>query len=295
MPDLRGTACHAHELLGPWACEPQRLQEMVRIANGHTVEQIVRMGATHRASVPEPKAFGLPAPPKELAYDVNDGIATIDIGGPLTKYASSTQAMFGGTSMILARKAIRDAVASERVRGIMLRIDSPGGTVAGTSDFGDEISAASARKPVWAYIEDLGASAAYWAASSAERIIANRNALIGSIGVLSVLYDSSEQAEKLGVKVHVLKTGFAKGTGVAGAPVSEEQLEDWQRHVDSLFGLFRDQVMRTRRMTQSDFDTVGTGQMWVAEEARALRLIDDVSGFDAAVRELRMRASKPAK
>lgn len=282
MSDLRGTTCHAHELFGAWACEPVRLERMVAVINGHSVQDIITMS---KAKMPET--------PGVMHYDVQDGIAVIDVAGPMTKYPSSTQAIFGGTSTLLARRAIRDAVRNDRVRAIMLRVDSPGGTVAGTTDFADEIAAAGTRKPVWSYIEDLGASAAYWSVARSERVIANRNALVGSIGVISVLYDSSAQAEMLGVKVHVVSTGFAKGTGTPGAPVTEEQLADWQRSIDSMFSAFRADVITGRRMTEEEFSVVGTGQVWVAGDAKDMRLIDDVSGFDAALNALRARARKP--
>src|SRR5581483_9650939 len=102
------------------------------------------------------------------------------------------QSSMGGTSTVMARRDIRQAVADQDVAGILLAIDSPGGTVAGTDDLAAEVRQARTSKPVWAAIDDLGASAAYWVASQTQRVTVNSpTALVGSIGTLQVIRDLS--------------------------------------------------------------------------------------------------------
>jgi len=104
-----------------------------------------------------------------------DGIAIINICGPMMKQVPS---MGSGTSTLLARRLVNQAVADSKVKGIMLKIESPGGTVAGTKELADCVRSAGSKKPTKAYINDLGASAAYWLASQCQSIEANEMALV---------------------------------------------------------------------------------------------------------------------
>jgi len=125
-----------------------------------------------------------------LLYErIAEGIAVIPLAGPLMKIDSK----FGSTNTVRVRRALRAALADPDVRGILLHIDdSPGGTMAGTADLAAAVAAANLEKPVWAQIDDMGASAAYWVAAQARRIVANATAELGSIGVVAVLEDSSK-------------------------------------------------------------------------------------------------------
>src|SRR5690606_31819803 len=129
--------------------------------------------------------------------------------GAMTKQGSS----FGGASTVRTRRAIRSAAADKSVSAIMLLIDSPGGSVSGTSDLADDVANAKKKKPVYAYIEDTCCSAAYWVASQCSAIYANPTAIVGSIGTYMVVADYSRMAENAGVKVHCISTGKYKGAG----------------------------------------------------------------------------------
>ncbi len=110
----------------------------------------------------------------EILYVVTDGgIALIEINGVMAKASGK----YAQASTVQARRALRAATADQDVGGIMLGMDSPGGTVAGTQALADEVRAADAVKPVHAHIEDTGASAGYWVPSQARRLSANRSAI----------------------------------------------------------------------------------------------------------------------
>lgn len=219
-------------------------------------------------------------------YEVSGSTAIISLDGPLMKAWSK----YGGTSTLWARAAIRNADSDPNIKGIMLHIDSPGGTSAGTAELGDDIR--NAKKPIHAYIADLGASAAYWAASQADRITMNRAGFAGSIGVYASIYDTSGAAEAQGVKVHVVSTGPYKGAGEEGAPVTEEQLAHWQDVVNQHFGLFEEAVRGGRRMLKSTFNKVSDGRVFGANEAKQFGLIDEISSFDKALIRLKNAKTK---
>lgn len=219
----------------------------------------------------------------ESHYEVDgSGVAAIPIHDFMTKYGSS----FGGVSTLRTRRTIREAVQDDTVKAILLHVDSPGGTVAGTAELADDVRAANETKPVYAYIEDLGASAAYWVASQARRIGANTMAEIGSIGTVAVVDDTSGRYEAAGVKVHVISTGAHKGAFVDGAPITEEHLAELQILVDDLNEHFLNGIKRGRGMPIAQVRTLADGRTWIASKAAGLGLIDTVEPLDRFVGEI---------
>jgi protease-4 len=222
-----------------------------------------------------------------------EGIAIVRIIGQITKGESS----YGGTSSIRTRRAIELADRDSKVRGILLAIDSPGGTVAGTSELARAV--ALARKPMVAHIDDLGASAAYWVASQADRVTASQTTEVGSIGTMAVVEDFSGQAAMQGIKVYVISTGPRKGDFIPGTEIKPEQLERLQERGDDLNGFFLDAVADGRQMPRAVVEDWATGDVWIAEKAKKLGLIDQVTSFDQALgsirEETRPRRSARAK
>src|SRR5262245_25294579 len=124
------TGCKPQSLFGPWSIEPTRFQKMLDIALAADLNKLAQ-------DQKEMAQKGVPGPPP---YEMlADGIAGIRLDGPMTKYDSSFSSLFGGVSTVRTRRAVRDAMADPNVKGIMLIFDSPGGTVAGTSDLADDV------------------------------------------------------------------------------------------------------------------------------------------------------------
>lgn len=233
-------------------------------------------GKTPRADYnrgPDPK----PAAWRKGYLISDDGVAVIELIGTVTKYSSS---MMDGPATVDVRRALRAAVGDPAVQRIVLLVDSPGGSVAGVDDLASDIAWASTQKPVCAYIEDLGASAAYYLASQAGRVSANPAALIGSIGVYTVVYDLSTAYETVGVKTHVVSTGGLKGAGVDGQPIGEELLAELQKVVDHTNTQFVAALMRGRRMTAEQVSAINDGRIYTAAQASRYGLIDAIETWD---------------
>lgn len=219
-------------------------------------------------------------------------IATVPLTGTLSKGANS----MGGTSTVQARRDIRAAAANPDVSGILLLIDSPGGTVAGTEDLAAEVKSARRSKPVFAYVEDLMASAAYWVGSQAERVFAgSQTALVGSIGTFMTIYDQSGLYAEAGVKALLFSTGAIKGAGTPGVPVSEEQQNYFQGIVAGLQEHFDSAVRQGRKLSQTQLEQVRTGAVWKASAAQELGLIDGVQSLQKTLDLLAARAADGAK
>lgn len=261
------------EYFGFWSYDPARFAGLWRTAK-------IEDWQAHFAALPQGKVQStLRLEPGRNGKSV----AVIEATGTLMKQASS----MGGTSTVQLRRDIRTAAADPNVSAILLGIDSPGGTVAGTSDLAAEVLAARKSKPVWAQINDLGASAAYWVASQADAVFANApTALVGSIGTVQVVYDASGMAEREGVKVMLFATGPLKGAGIMGTPVSDDQAAYFQRTVDQLQTSFDKAVMSGRSINAAQLKTIRTGGVFPAAEALSLRLIDGIRSSDQTLKAL---------
>jgi len=250
-----------------WAMEPRRLEALLAKAeelNG----QIPNVEARDRLSKTELKG--------STAY--------ISVKGALMKSVPRWMSYWGidATSYQDIKTDIEAAVLDKRVESIVLDIESPGGQVAGIHDAADAIFEARKTKPVKAYIEDLCASAAYWLAAQADEIVASQDAMVGSIGVYSVHIDSSARAEKQGFKVHVVRSGDHKGMGIPGDEITEGQIASAQRIVDGLAESFMSAVGRGRGLERADVQLRATGEVWLAQRAVELGLVDRVSSRSTA-------------
>ena len=251
---------------GLWAMNPRELETLAR--------DLMRIQANGEFFA---NAFGTESPElPELA--VEDGIAKIPIQGVILKQVPAAFRWLGiqATGTTETARAIDQAVASDDVKAIEFFVDSPGGSVAGVQELADQIYAID--KPTTAAISDLSASAAYWLASQADSVEANASALVGSIGVYSVIMDQSKAYEDEGYKVHVIRSGEHKGSFTSGTPVSDEELADEQRLIDQAAEMFTGAVARGRSMPPARVAQLATGQMWFADDARGLGLIDQIYG-----------------
>ncbi len=264
---------------GLWAMEESRFSALVARIEGTDL----------RAHIVAARGS---ADPYESAYAmIGENIAQIDIQGTMTKRGSS----FGGGGTVAVRDQLRRAARDSVVEGIMLRVESPGGTVSGTAELADAIRSAAAVKPVHTFIEDIGASAALWASVQASHISANEMANVGSIGTLMAVADYSRAYENAGVKVHVISTGPYKGAGVPGSTITEEQLAYFREEIAKVNEYFLNAVAAGRKMPRDKVNELATGRVWLASEAKQIGLIDSVETFDAAIERLQAAIPKPVK
>lgn len=224
-------------------------------------------------------------------YSVRDGTAFIAADGLLMKSASK----FGGTSTTALRRAFRAARADAAVHRIVFDIDSPGGIVAGTDDLATDIYDTDRVKPVYAIVSDLAASAAYWLASQARFVSATRSSRVGSIGVYTVLYDTSGAMEAQGIKARLVSSGGVKGAVADGIPLTDDAVQNIQEEVDQLADLFVGSVATGRRLPKGEIRAMATGDMWFAAAALERKLIDAVESRDDAVRRAMRDGGTPQR
>jgi len=219
-------------------------------------------------------------------FTVTKGTAVIPITGVIAKGAGMVNNVSQprGTAVETIRAQLRDAMSDEDVERIMLHVDSPGGSVAGITDMANEIRSAAGKKPLTAFIEDTGASAAFWLASQASQVFANASAAVGSIGVYAVVVDSSEAAAKAGLKFHVIRSGPLKGAGEVGDAITEDQIASFQERIDDVFDLFVDDVATGRGLDREKVLAVADGSVFTGRKAKRAKLVDAITDFSGALK-----------
>lgn len=265
---------------GAWCIEPVFAPSLWHLANNPS--EIVH----HVAEMAEKYPDGMKVSDMKCVVEVTSeygvGIADILISGPMMKHQPSG----GGTSTIMARREISNAVKNKEVSGILLTIDSGGGTVDGMAELGAAIKAAGKQKPTWAFIQDKGASAAYWAAAQTSKIYANTpHAWVGSIGTLLAVQDASALAEKKGIKTLLFRTGPLKGMGTPGTAITDEHSKHLQALVEGVQESFDAAVKSGRGLSNTELADVKHGGVMLARDAVAAKLIDGVAPKEKVLAE----------
>lgn len=283
MPCLLGSSAsvpRVHDYFGAWLMEPIACLSLFEHASKLDM-------ATHLQGYKhEPHSIVTYLDRSGTAREeaVADSVAVIDLVGVMMKAETSLGA---SASTIRVRQELRRAANDTRVSAIILRIDSPGGSVSGTSDLADTVAWATKIKPVVAFGEDLVASAAMWVAAQCSSFVVNsRTASVGSIGTIIGLYDLSGKAAAEGIKAKVYATGPLKGAGFAGSAITPEQDAYFQNIVDATQEHFSNAVAAGRELTREQVDELATGGVFSAEVALAAGLIDGIQSFEQTLQQL---------
>jgi protease-4 len=187
------------------------------------------------------------------------------------------------------REELEKAAADDRVRALVIRINSPGGTITASDVLFHELSQFKARRnvPVVASILDVGASGGYYVALAADRIVAHPTTVTGSIGVLMLTVNSGGLLEKVGVTASYIKSGPLKDMGSPFRALSPEERAVFQDLIDRLYGRFVALVARQRRLDEARVRTVADGRVYLAPEALSLGLVDRIGYLEDAIAQAR--------
>lgn len=212
---------------------------------------------------------------------VRDGVAIIPMEGPLMRRASLFGQISGATSYESTARDLAAALEDPSIDAVLLNINSPGGQVEGVSDLAAMV--AGADKPVWAYTDGTIASAAYWVASAADRIVASDTAIIGSIGVMMGM---TEQAPKAGEKSYRFVSSQSPMKNAD--PGTEAGAAAIQSMVDDLAAVFIDTIAKYRGLDAKDVQAnFGQGGVFVAQKALDNAMIDGVGNFESTLAQLK--------
>ena len=190
---------------------------------------------------------------------------------------------------------VRRLRESKRVPAVVFDIDSPGGSATASDDMFLALERLAAKKPLVAAIRGTGASGSYLAAMAARTIVAQPNAIVGSIGVISAGPRLPRLLDRLGISVSENRAGRLKGMGAPWREETEEEREKEQAIVDAFYAAFVGRVARSRRLTEEKVRELATGEVWLGEEARELGLVDEIGDLERAVELAADAAGVPAR
>jgi protease-4 len=169
------------------------------------------------------------------------------------------------------------------VKAVILHVDSPGGTTAGSEQLFDALGRVRARKPIAVVVDSLAASGAYITALSGDYIVAKQTSLVGSIGVLFEYPNFSDLLEKIGVKVESIKSSPLKAAPNGFEPTSPEARAAIQSVIMDSYAWFKGLVQERRHMTDGQLAAVVDGRVFTGHQALPLKLIDQIGDERAAL------------
>ncbi|NIM26720.1 MAG: S49 family peptidase [Gammaproteobacteria bacterium] len=184
---------------------------------------------------------------------------------------------------------LKAAFEDENTKGVILRINSPGGSPVQAAYINDEVLRLRDEfpgTPLYAVIADIGASGGYYAAASADKIFANQSSIVGSIGVLMNGFGFVDAMEKIGVERRLLTAGDRKGFLDPFSPTKPEEVEHVENMLGEIHQQFIDAVRRGRGDRLSSDESVFSGLVWTGERSVSLGLVDELGSSDYVAREV---------
>jgi protease-4 len=201
-------------------------------------------------------------------------IAIVDLDGVIT---SPTEVV----------KNLKKFAKDDSVKAIVLHINSPGGGVAASEEIYREVRRIrdEHKKKIVASIETVGASGAYYVASGTNKIFADRGSIVGSIGVIMEWYNYADLVKWAKMKNIVIKTGEFKDTGNPARDITPSEQQYLQGMAEDMLDQFISSVASGRGLKPEDIKTIADGKVWTGEQAKEMKLVDDLGDFEAAIKD----------
>lgn len=185
---------------------------------------------------------------------------------------------------VTTSKAIKDAREDKKVKAIVLRVNSPGGSALASETILREMELAKESKPVVVSMGDVAASGGYYISCKADTIVANPTTITGSIGVFGMLPNLEKMMKnKLGITTDRVKTNAYSDLGSPFRALTTNERGIIQNQVERIYDTFITNVSEGRNMTKSAVDSIGQGRVWTGEDAKELGLIDVLGGLEDAI------------
>ena len=180
---------------------------------------------------------------------------------------------------------------NDRVRAVVVDIDSPGGSASASGYLHRALARVSARKPVVAFIRGMGASGGYLLSCAATKVVAIPGALVGSIGVISIRPLFYEFMRRYGIGVSITKSGRLKDMWYPFREPTEEEKQKEQALLDEFYEDFVSTVAKARNLDPERARTLATGEVFTASQAKEASLVDELGDLERAI-EIAMELGK---
>ena len=227
----------------------------------------------------------------------DDKILLMDVSGFLSDESSSGLLTIGTPPprvplLVRVREELKKAQDDAKVKALILRINTPGGTVTASDVIFRELELFKREKkiPVVAVMMDVAASGGYYVALAADTIIAHPTSVTGSIGVIMLSFNAEGLMEKLGVAANTIKSAERKDMGSPFRALTPEERAIFQSVIDELYRQFVVKVVERRKLPEATARQLGDGRVYTAEQALAHRLVDRIGYMPDAITLARQAA-----
>ncbi|HEY6648142.1 MAG TPA: signal peptide peptidase SppA [Mycobacterium sp.] len=243
--------------------------------------------ARAKASRPTPPMPSIPGRQKPT-------VAVVTVHGPIVSGRGGPQVLPLGRSNAggdTIAAALREAAADDSVSAIVLRVDSPGGSVTGSETIWREVNRVrEGGKPVVASMGAVAASGGYYVSMGADAIVANPGTITGSIGVVTGKLIARELKDRLGVGSDSVRTNPNADAWSINQPFTDEQHAHVEAEADLFYTDFVDRVAKGRKMTVEAVDAIARGRVWTGADALERGLVDELGGLRTAVKRAKVLA-----
>lgn len=214
-------------------------------------------------------------------------------------HAEGQTDMEAGMSAAKLSKTVMDLADNRRVKAIVVRINSPGGSAEAAEHFARAIQYARQKKPVVVSMGQVAASGGYWAAINASHVMATPYTITGSIGVIGSWFYDNGLGNKLGFSIEVLKRGahsdLMTGILLPYRNLNAQEEEQYKKYILDLYSIFIDKVAIGRGMERAEVETIAQGRIFSGTRALESGLIDSIGGLADALNMARTLAEIPEK
>ncbi|MBY0357714.1 MAG: signal peptide peptidase SppA [Candidatus Obscuribacterales bacterium] len=226
-----------------------------------------------------------------LLLSKKDRILVLRLNGLIAENEDGPSFFSDSTSASDVRKALIKAAKNKHIKAVLLRINSPGGTVATSQEICDAVKAVREKgKPVLISMGDVAASGGYYIASAADCIVADPGTLTGSIGVIMHLLNLQQIEKKIGIEPVVIKSGIFKDIGSSDRPMSKEEKALLQSIIMDSYDQFITAVADGRKMDKEKVRKLADGRIYSGRQALKVGLVDKLGGYELALETLQTMA-----
>jgi protease-4 len=216
----------------------------------------------------------------EMTSASSNEVAVIVADGTILP-GNDDQGVIGGDAFAAE---IRRARENDKVKAIVIRINSPGGSFVASDMMWREVTLAAEKKPVIASMSDYAASGGYYLAMGCDTIVAQPHTITGSIGIFSVLFDASGLlGNKLGITFDEVKTGEYGEMITISRPLTEAEKNVWQTRTEEIYETFTSKAAAGRNMSQDKLKEVASGRVWTGVQAKERGLVDILGSYNDAI------------
>ncbi len=232
---------------------------------------------------------------QQISFSLRPKVALVRLSGPISESGDTGLFSVGGITPAQVEGFLTRAERDSSVKALILRIDSPGGTVAASQAIAESIKRfkEKTKKPVVVSMGDIAASGGYYISLYADKIIAHRGTTTGSIGVIALLFSVEELLKNLGIQPEIFKSGKYKDIFRGLRPLSDEERALLQQYVDEFYEQFVNAVAEGRKLPVERVRELATGQPYTGVQALQLGLVDQLGSLEDAVRIARDFAGVP--